>query len=146
MKNKKFLIIGIILLTLSLILGVYLLSKQVNKSNSSSFLDDVKIVDLNKETDKLIYYFSIKNSSDVDYNYDIILESNSDLNGNSLNYKLISNNEIIKEGELSTDNILDSNVIEGNSTKNYSLIITSENSIESFNYKISIEENNKIHS
>lgn len=146
MKNKIFLVAGIICLFISFVLIVYLLYKHVNEYNVTSFEKDIQLINLNKEEDNSIYYFSIKNTSNKNYKYSVILELNNDFNENELNYKLISKNEIVKEGKLGKDNILDNNVIESNSIKVYSLIITSETDIKPFNYKISIKENNKIHS
>jgi hypothetical protein len=85
-----------------------------------------------------VYYFSVKNTSDKDYNYTIVIENTDGNDGCTpdtrltraeLEYELKLDNKVIKRAGLDTisNNILDSNVIKANSTNDYSLKIRLKN-------------------
>ena len=75
-----------------------------------------------------IYYFSVKNKTDKDFDYVIVLEETDGNDGcvestrfhkDELVYELKLDNKVIKEASLDTlvDNILDTNLVKGNNAK-----------------------------
>ena len=91
-----------------------------------------------------VYYFSVKNHSDKDYNYVIIIEDSIGSDGctsatrfkrNELEYELTLNGKKIQSGGLDTlsNNVLDKNVIKSNDTNDYSLKIKLKD--EDINYE-----------
>ena len=107
------------------------------------------------DTDIPLYYFSVKNTSDKDFKYDIVIE-NIDVNDgcspdtrltrSQLEYELRFDNSIIKKGDLDTltDNILDSNEIKANSVNDYSFKLKIKNGDDDyvnkhFHYVINIK-------
>ena len=106
------------------------------------------------------YYFRIKNNSLEDVKYDIFLQSvsPSDVNDGcsegmifsttELNYELKLDNKVIKKGVLSSlnNNILDNNVVSGDSINDYSLRIwlnekADDSLLKHYHYIVSIREN-----
>ena len=105
------------------------------------------------------YYFRIKNNSNDSIKYDIFLQnvSPSEVNDgcsdgmifstSELNYELKLDNKTIKSGVLSSlnNNVLDNNVVLGNSINDYSLKISlnekaEENLLKHYHYIVSIRE------
>lgn len=80
------------------------------------------------------YYFSVRNKSNKDYNYVIVIEDTTGNDGctaqtrfkrDELEYELKLNDELIQSGGLDTlqNNVLDTNIIKVNDTNDYSLKI-----------------------
>ena len=138
MKNKStFLTIIFLVITIVTIFVLYTSCNNVAKE--PSFIDSVKLV-VDKETDKTIYNVTVTNTSDKSFKYNINFDSNDILSNSEYTYDLVSGNNIIKSSKLDTNNKLDSNIIEANSIKNYSLIVKAND--DHFNYKLWITENN----
>ena len=129
--------------------------KGVELINSGS----INYVSANTGDDESIiptYYFTVKNHSDKDYNYVILLEDSTGNDGCSpstrlkrdeLEYELTLDNKVIKEGNLSSieNNILDKNIIKVDGINDYSLKIRlKENDIgyenKHFHYVINMKE------
>ncbi len=128
--------------------GVELInSGNINYINAKSYDDDSVIP---------VYYFSVRNHSDKDYNYVILLE---DSNGNDgctpstrlkrseLEYELTLDNEVIKTGSLDSlnNNVLDKSIIKIGERNDYSLKIRlKENDTDyenkHFHYVINMKE------
>ena len=153
MKNKSVLTIAVICLFISIAIASYLWytyfhdyeAKLLDASPAMKFIKGVELINsgsinyvnattLDNEEVIPTYYFSVKNHSDKDYNYIIILEDSNGKDGctpstrlkrNELEYELSLNDEVIAEGGLDTltNNILDKNIIKINDTNNYSLMI-----------------------
>ncbi len=153
MKNKGVLTIAIISLLIFIGISSYLWyiyfheyeSKLIDASPAMKFIKGVELINsgsisyvnantLDDEDAIPTYYFSVKNHSDKDYNYVILLEDSEGNDGctpstrlkrNELEYELTLDNEIIKTGGLNTltNNVLDSNIIPINGTNDYSLRI-----------------------
>lgn len=139
MKNKNILL-TIIFLVITIV-TIFLLYKGCNNvEKGPSFTDSVKLF-IDKDEDKTIYNFTIKNTANKPYDYNINLDSNDILNTNELDYDLVLDNDIIKSSTLGINNILDSGTILADSIKSYSLIIKSTEDIH-FDYNLSIVENN----
>ncbi len=130
-------------------------SREVELLNTGSTSYNEAKVD---DTDSSIptYYFSVKNNSSNDFNY-VILFENSEVNDgctaatrlerSELEYELRLDNKIIKTASLDTliDNILDTNIIKGNSVNDYSLKIKLKSDAvdyqnKHFHYLINIKE------
>ena len=112
----------------------------------------------NTDSDSVIpvYYFSVKNKSNKDYNYIISLEDSEGNDGCSnatkltrseLEYELKMDNKTIKTGGLETlsNNILDSNIVKSGTTNDYSIRIkikadTTDYQDKHFHYVINMKE------
>ena len=118
----------------------------------------------NEEETKIpTYYFRVKNSLNSATNYTLIFneikptdvndgcDSSTYYQRNELKYELKLDNKVIKTGRLSDikDNVLDSNIIQGNTTNDYSLKISladeeGDASIEKhYHYSVNLKENNE---
>ena len=103
-----------------------------------------------------IYYFSVKNKTDKDFDYVIVLEETDGNDGcvestrfhkDELVYELKLDNKVIKEASLDTlvDNILDTNLVKGNNANDYSLKIRLKDDAKNydkkhFHYVINLKE------
>ena len=153
MKNKGTLIIAIICFVIFMGIASYLWylyfheyeDKLFAENCTPEFSHDVTLVNTGninyydattEDSDSIVpvYYFSVKNASDKDYKYAIVIEkadgndgctTDTRLTRDELEYELKLDNKIIKKAGLDTisDNILDSNVIKGKSVNDYSLKI-----------------------
>lgn len=109
-----------------------------------------------------IYYFRVKNHLNMKAEYELLFEeispsvasdgctSETFFQKNELMYELKLDNKLIKNGRLSSikNNILDSNVVSGNSTNDYSLRIyiasDTDNSLQKhYHYVVNLKENNE---
>lgn len=108
------------------------------------------------------YYFRVKNNLNMKASYELVLDEISPsaagdgctsatfFQKNELMYELKLDNKLIKSGRLSTlkDNLLDSNVVSGNSTNDYSLRIfianDTDNSLQKhYHYVVNLKESNE---
>lgn len=165
MKNKKILTIAIISLFIFTGISAYLWylyfneyeTKLIDSSPVMRFIKDVELinsgninyVNANVEDDDSIiptYYFTVKNHSDTDYKYVILLEETSSNDGCStstlfkrseLEYELTLDNKTIKTGGLDTlkNNILDTNTIKAEGTNDYSIKIRLKDSDTNYENK-----------
>lgn len=103
-----------------------------------------------------VYYFSVKNSANRDYDYVIVFEDSDGNDGctkadrlqrDELEYELTFDNKIVKTAGLDTlsNNILDTNVIKAKGTNDYSLKIRLKNNVtdyqkKHFHYVVNIRE------
>ena len=150
MKNKSVLTIAVVCLFIFTGISSYLWylyfhdyeQKLIDASPAMKFVKGVELinsgninyVNANASDDENMiptYYFSVKNISDKDYDYFILLEDTEGNDGctaatrlkrDELEYELTLDNEVIKSGDLKllSDNILDTNVIKVNETHDYS--------------------------
>lgn len=92
------------------------------------------------------YYFSVKNNSKDDFNYQLVFKEVNVNDGcttetrfkiNELEYELKLDNKTIKSGGLETlqNNILDKNIIKGQSVNDYSIKIKIKSGVTDFNNK-----------
>lgn len=175
MKNKGVLTIAIVSLFIFIGISSYLWyiyfhdyeQKLLDASPAMKFVKGVELINsgninyinanaLDDESIIPTYYFSVKNHSDKDYNYVILLE---DIEGNDgcteatrfkrkeLEYELTLDGEVIKSAGLDSlkDNVLDTNIIKVNGTNDYSLKIRlkeNDTNYESkhFHYIINMKE------
>ncbi len=165
MKNKGVLTIAIISLIIFMGISSYLwylyfheYEQRVIAENAVlEFIQDVELVNtgsinyvnaniLDSEEMVPTYYFSVKNKSNKDYNYVIIIEDATGNDGctketrfkrNELEYELKFENEVIKEDSLDTvqNDILDTNIVKANSTNDYSLKIKLKSDDENYENK-----------
>lgn len=175
MKNKGVLTIAIVCLFVFTGIASYLWylyfreyeGKLIDASSAMEFVKGVELVNSgninytnasveDNEDIIPIYYFSVKNNSNKNYNYVILLEDANISDGCSeatrlkrseLEYELTLDNEIIKSGELDklNNNILDSNIIKVSTINDYSLKIKLKENIvnyenKHFHYIISMKE------
>ncbi len=175
MKNRSVLTIAIVSLFVFTGIASYLWylyfheyeSKLIDASPAMKFIKGVELVNSGSinyvnantfDTDEVIptYYFSVKNHSDKDYDYVIILDDEESSDGcspstrlkrNELEYELTLDNKVIKTGSLDTlkNNVLDKNIIKINGTNDYSLRIklkedTTDYENKHFHYVINMKE------
>ena len=139
----------------------------LSKNPKMEFLRGVELVNTgninyinatNKDSDSIapVYYFSVKNKSNKDYNYLIIIEDSKGNDGctdstrfqrSDLEYELKLDNKTIKKGGLDTlsSNILDSNAIKSGAVNDYALRIklkedTTDYQDKHFHYVINMKE------
>lgn len=111
-------------------------SVTVQLDDENNIIDESGLIPLDDDTAKTLtpYQFSVKNSSDVDYTYNVLLEDSiiSDditysskelLSRSQLRYQLSLNGKIIETGSLDDvkNNILDTRIISSSQTNNYQL-------------------------
>ena len=153
MKNKGVLTIAVICLIIFIGIASYLWylyfheyeGKLIEANPAMQFIKQVELVNskgidyINAsalDDDSIIptYYFSVKNHSNKDYNYVILLEdvdvddgcsSATRFKRDELIYELKLDNKLIKTGGLETlnNNVLDKNIIKTGVTNDYSLKI-----------------------
>lgn len=153
MKNKGVLAVAIFSLFVFIGIASYLWylyfqdyeTTLVNASSAMKFIKGVELINSGNinyvnanvtDDDSVIptYYFSVKNHSDKDYNYVILLEdiegsdgcsSTSRFKRNELMYELTLDNVVVKSGGLDTlkNNVLDKNIIKVNGINDYSFRI-----------------------
>ena len=108
----------------------------IQLDDENNIIDESGLIPLDDDTAKTLtpYQFSVKNSSDVDYTYNVLLEDSiiSDditysskelLSRSQLRYQLSLNGKIIETGSLGDvkNNILDTRIISSSQTNNYQL-------------------------
>lgn len=108
----------------------------IQLDDENNIIDESGLIPLDDDTAKTLtpYQFSVKNSSDVDYTYNVLLEDSiiSDditysskelLSRSQLRYQLSLNGKIIETGSLDDvkNNILDTRIISSSQTNNYQL-------------------------
>ena len=175
MKNKGILTIAMISLFVFIGIASYLWylyfheyeAKLIDASPAMKFIKGVELINSGNtnyinanvlDDDSIIptYYFSVKNHSDKDYNYVIIIEDTNGDDGctsatrfkrSELIYELSLDNNVIKTGGLDTltNNVLDKNIIKVNETNDYSFKIKlkdEDTNYESkhFHYTINMKE------
>ena len=175
MKNKKVLDIAVLCLIIFIGIASYLWylyfneyeGRLINENPKMEFIRGVELINTGSinyvnatvdDVDSIIptYYFSVKNKSNKDYNYIIVIEdsegtdgcsSSSRLSRSELIYELKLDNKVIKVDGLDTlsNNILDSNIVKANSTNDYSLKIrlksdTTNYEDKHFHYVINLKE------
>ncbi len=175
MKNKNVLTIAVVCLFIFTGISSYLWylyfydyeQKLIDASPAMKFVKGVELINSGNinyvnanafDDENMIptYYFSVKNHSDRDYNYIILLEDTEGKDGcteatrltrNELEYELTLDNEVIKAGDLSLldKNILDSNIIKVNETHDYSFKLRIKENAENyegkhFHYIINMKE------
>ena len=153
MKNKGVFTIAIISLVLFMGIASYLWylyfheyeARIISGNSVLEFIRDVELVNtgsinyvnanvLDNENMIPTYYFSVKNKSNKDYNYVIIIEDTTGNDGctkdtrfkrDELEYELKYENEVIMSGGLDTlqNSVLDSNIVKANGTNDYALKI-----------------------
>ena len=111
-------------------------SVTVQLDDENNIIDESGLIPLDDDTAKTLtpYQFSVKNSSDVDYTYNVLLEDSiiSDditysskelLSRSQLRYQLSLNGKISETGSLDDikNNILDTRIISSSQTNNYQL-------------------------
>ena len=175
MKNKG--VLGIAIICLFIFVGIssylwYLYfyeyeNKLIDASPAMKFIKGVELinsgninyVNANTTDDESIvpiYYFTVKNHSNKDYNYVIFIEDTPGNDGctpstrlkrNELEYELTLDNKIIKQGNLDSlnNNVLDKNIVKIDGTNDYSLKIKlkeSDTNYENkhFHYVINMKE------
>lgn len=175
MKNKSFLTIAIISLVIFMGTASYLWYEYFHEYEDKLVASNPKLefshgVELNntgnidyvnakeEDNDSIIpvYYFSVKNKTNKDFDYVIVLNNsegsdgcseNTRLTREELEYELKLDNKVIKKDNLGTliNNILDTNIIKANSVNDYSLKIKLKDGITNydkkhFHYVINIKE------
>ena len=165
MKNKGVLTIAMVSLFVFTGIASYLWylyfheyeGKLIDASPAMRFIKGVELINsgninyVNAEVDDdenviPTYYFSVKNHSDKNYNYVILLEdiegsdgctSATRLRQNELEYELTLDNKVIKTGGLDelNNNIRDENIIKVNGTNDYSLKIKLKESTTNYENK-----------
>ncbi len=110
----------------------------VQLDDENNTIDESGLIPLDDETATTLtpYEFSVRNSSDSDYTYNVLLEDSiiSDdasysskelLTRNQLRYQLSLNGKVIKTGSLADikNNVLDTRVLSSSNTNNYQLRI-----------------------
>ena len=144
MKNKSVFVFGMISLVIFMGIAAYLWylyfhnyeGRLIAENESFAFMRGVEFVNSGpidyvnaKSTDdeSMIptYYFRVKNNSDQDFKYELILSEASSNDGTDLDYTLKFDNKVLKESGLETlkNDVLDSNVIKAKSINDYSLKI-----------------------
>ena len=154
MKNKNVFIFGMIGLVIFMGIAAYLWylyfheyeGRLINENDEFAFMRGVEFVNsgpidyVNAKTtddDSVIptYYFRIKNNSENNFDYEIIIKESEGNDGCSkattfvrsdLEYELKLDNKVVKVAGLDTlkNDVLDTNVIKGNSINDYSLKIS----------------------
>lgn len=175
MKNKNVFIVAIISLIVFMGIATYLWywyfhdyeGRLIAENSSMEFIRGVEFVNTgginyinaNPDDDDSIipvYYFSVKNKVDKEFEYVITLDEEKSNDGCSeslrferseLVYELKLDNKIIKEGGLDTleNNVIDTNIIKGKSTNDYSLKIrlkddTVDYDKKHFHYVVNLRE------
>ncbi len=175
MKNKSTLNIALFSLIIFILIASYLwylyfkdYEKRIIAENPENiFIRGVELINTGgidyvnakvEDEDSIIptYYFSVKNNIDEDFKYTILLEetdvndgctSSTRLKPSELTYVLKLDNKVIKEDGLDkiSNNILDTNVIKGNTINDYSLKIRLKDGItdydqKHFHYVINLKE------
>lgn len=125
-------------------------SVTVQLDDENNIIDESGLIPLDDDTAKTLtpYQFSVKNSSDVDYTYNVLLEDSiiSDditysskelLSRSQLRYQLSLNGKIIETGSLDDvkNNILDTRIISSSQTNNYQLRIYLAESSQNTNWQ-----------
>lgn len=153
MKNKGVFTIAMISLVVFMGIASYLWylyfheyeQRVIAENKVLEFIQDVELINtgsinyvnanvLDSEEMVPTYYFSVKNKSNKDYNYVIVIEDTTGNDGCSsatrftrgeLEYELKFDNEIIKTDSLDTvvNNILDGRIVKAGETNDYSLKI-----------------------
>ena len=175
MKNKNVFTVAIISLVIFIGIAAYLWylyfrdyeGKLFDENCKSEFASAVELVNTgnvnyvdatSEDIDSVIpvYYFSVKNSSEKDFEYNIVIEdsdgndgcdASSRLKREELEYELKLDNKVIKKAGLDTlsNNIIDTNIIKNKSTNDYSLKIKlKSNDVDyhnkHFHYVVNIKE------
>lgn len=165
MKNKKIFTIAIISLIICIGIAAYLWYlyfhdyeiRLMNENCKTDFANSVKIINTGKinyvnasveDSDSIVpvYYFSIKNSSKEDFNYEIFIEDSegndgcdesSRLKWDQLEYELRLDNKVIKKAGLDSliNGALDTNIIKAESVNDYSIKVRLKNDDIDFNDK-----------
>ena len=175
MKNKNILNIAVICLILCIGIASYLWylyfhdyeGRIIALNPKMEFIRGVELINtgnidyINAKKDDAdsiipVYYFSVKNNSNKDYEYNIVIldsegndgcQESTRLKRSDLWYELKLDNKIIKESGLDTisNNILDTNVIKAGSVNDYSLRIklksdSTEYQDKHYHYVINLKE------
>ncbi len=175
MKNKNVFTVAIISLVAFMGIAAYLWYlyfhdyeiQAILDNCSTQFTSEVELVNTGSvnytdanpaDSSKSIpaYYFSVKNHSDKDLEYIVVLEDVEGTDGcteetrltrDELEYELKLDNKTIKSDDLKNlqNNILDSNTIKSKSTNDYSLIIRLKGDIidyqkKHFHYVVTLKE------
>ena len=172
MKNKTVFKIAFISLIIFVIIATYFWFLYFNDLEGSTTKEKIRLELINNGGINYInavvndleenipnYYFRVKNNTDDNINYEIILQTVSPrevndgcsdgtlFNSNELNYELKLDNKIIKTGVLSSlsNSILDGNNVKGNSINDYSLRIwlnekATDTLSKHYHYIVSIRE------
>ena len=175
MKNKKIFTVAIICLIIFMGIAAYLWyiyfhdyeKKLIDENCKSEFVNLVELKNtgnvnyVNADVDDSdsvvpVYYFSVINNSEKDFEYEVVIEdregndgcdASSRLKREELEYELRLDNKIIKKAGLDTltKNVIDTNIIKNKSTNDYSLKIKLKNDDidyhdKHFHYVVNIKE------
>ena len=172
MKKKLFLMFSGILLFIFVVVTAFLWYKlfyygdlgkvntlQIQKETDQAILNE-NLFPMTKEESTIVanYKFSIKNVNDFKSHYEVVFQeknknTSKSLSNKQLEYQLLLNGKIIKEGNLSKlkNNILDERYIMANDTNKYELKVFIANNAEnsdwqnkqySYTVNINVKENN----
>lgn len=172
MKKKIFLIFSGVLLFAFVVCTAFLWYKvfyygdlgqvntlQVQKQSDAATLNE-NLFPMAKEEASIVqnYQFSIENVNDFKSHYEVIYQevndnTNQTLSKNQLDYQLILNEKVIKEGNLGSlkNNVLDERYIMPNQTNKYELKVYIANSAKdtdwqnkkyAYTVNINVKENN----
>ena len=132
---------------------------QIQKETDQAILNE-NLFPMTKEESTIVanYKFSIKNVNDFKSHYEVVFQeknknTSKSLSKKQLDYQLLLNGKIIKEGNLSKlkNNILDERYIMANDTNKYELKVFIANNAEnsdwqnkqySYTVNINVKENN----
>ena len=153
MKRKNVITVGIFSLVIFMIIASYLWYVYFTKyeevsmaqNKETEFIKTVELINsgsttylnaTNTDAEETIptYYFRVKNNSNQDFDYELIISeatvkdgcnSATNFKRSDLDYILKFDNKVLKEGSLDTitNDVLDSNVIKSKSINDYSLKI-----------------------